>query len=831
VIRLIILGKNAGFCFGVKRAVDVVENNIYKKIVTLGPLIHNDCVVRSFEERGVRCVNNVDEVNKDETVIIRSHGVSPDIYEELDRKGINYIDATCPHVKRIHERVGEAKAKALPVIIIGEAGHPEVEGTIGWAGKDSFIVYTEEEVQKLPQFDKAVVVAQTTITEEKWNGILSALGGKVEEIMPFQSICSTTKERRNEAEEIAKKADAIIVVGGKLSSNTRKLYELCKKYCKNVYYIEHYKELLLEKIHTRDIIGIVAGASTPDSMIREVFDYMTENEKALPIDGEPASEMSAAADMAEEATEAADTAAGEPETVSETPETESEQTEKDKIETSGNTADKPAADAEEKIETSGNTADKPEASAEEKTDVSGNTAEEPEAGAEEKTDVSENAAEEPEPGADEKAKTSENAAEEPEAGADEKAETSENAVEESKSAEEPKPPTEKEVFLEGLEKVVRLKKGQIVKGNVVQITDEDVSVNIGYKTDGIIHKGEISLKEADPKDAFNIGDEIEAEVINLNDGEGNVLLSRKRIEKKLNWLKMKENVGSDTVYTCVVKKAVKGGVTTRVEGYSTFIPASHMDLKYVEDLKQFEGKEIEVTLIDADKRQERLVASHKNVLLKEKREKEDQIWNSFVKGEHIKGVVKRLTDFGAFVDVGGVDGLLHISDIAWSRIKHPSEIVNEGQELELLVLNVDPAKRKIALGYKQLQPKPWDLVPEKYHAGDIVTGKVVRIVPFGAFVQLEPTVDGLIHISQVSKRRLDKVEDELRLGDEVEVKILEVNADKRKISLSRKALLGAEESHAEKREKTAKEGDFKYEIPPVQESKVSLADFFPKKEE
>jgi 4-hydroxy-3-methylbut-2-enyl diphosphate reductase len=338
------------------------------------------------------------------------------------------------------------------------------------------------------------------------------------------------------------------------------------------------------------------------------------------------------------------------------------------------------------------------------------------------------------------------------------------------------------------------------------------------------------MSDINPKDVYNIGDEIEAEVINLNDGEGNVLLSRKRIEKKQNWVKMKENVGSDTVYKCVVKKAVKGGVTTKIDGYSAFIPASHLALKYIEDLKQFEGKELEVTIIDADKRQERLVASHKNVLLKEKREKEEQIWNSFTKGDRVNGVVKRLTDFGAFVDVGGVDGLLHISDLAWSRVKHPSDVVTEGQELELLILNVDPAKKKIALGYKQLQPKPWDLVPAKYHVGDVVTGKVVRIVPFGAFVQLEPTVDGLVHISQVSKHRLEKVEDELRLGDEIEVKILEVNADKRKISLSRKALL-ADEPSVEKKEKVESEEDFSYEIPPVQESTVSLADFFPKKEE
>ena len=193
--------------------------------------------------------------------------------------------------------------------------------------------------------------------------------------------------------------------------------------------------------------------------------------------------------------------------------------------------------------------------------------------------------------------------------------------------------------------------------------------------------------------------------------------------------------------------------------------------------------------------------------------------------------MKRLTDFGAFVDVGGVDGLLHISDLAWSRVKHPSDVVSEGQELELLILNVDSEKKKLALGYKQLQPKPWDLVPEKYHEGDVVTGKVVRIVPFGAFVQLEPTVDGLVHISQVSTHRLERVEDELRVGDEIEVKILEVNADKRKISLSRKALLAPEEPVVQKKEESDDEENYRYEIPPVQESTVSLADFFPKNEE
>ncbi len=720
---MVILAENAGFCFGVKRAVEAVEKHIDSRIVTLGPLIHNKDVVQSLEERGVRCVKSIDEVNAGETVVIRSHGATPDVYAQLYDKGIEHIDATCPFVKRIHERVREARDSGQHVIIVGEVGHPEVDGILGWAGDNSHAVYSVDDVAALSPIPEAVVVAQTTITQEKWQTILKALETKITRIIPFMSICSATQQRQNEAKEIAQKADTIIVVGGRQSSNTRKLFELCKRYCKNVYHIEHKSELLLEKMRVGDIIGIVAGASTPDTMIREVFDYMIENEKVLPVaEGEEiTTEETAANDMVETAEESASTA--------------------------------------------DETATSPEVSEEE----------------------------------NEKA---------PEA-----------------------PATEKDEFLEGLEKVVRLKKGQLITGNIVQVTDDDVCVNIGYKSDGIIHRNELSMQEIDPKEVFHIGDEIEAEVISLNDGEGNVLLSRKRVERKLNWQHIQENVGTDKLYKCTVKKAVKGGVTTKIEGYSAFIPASHLSLKYVEDLKQFEGKELEVTLIDADKKQERLVASYKGVLLKDKKEQEQKLWESFTKGQNIKGTVKRLTDFGAFVDVGGVDGLLHISDMAWNRVKHPSDVVSEGQELDLVVLNVDPAKKKIALGYKQLQPKPWDLVAEKYNVGDVVTGKVVRIVPFGAFVQLEPSIDGLVHISQICAHRLEKVEDELRIGDEIEVKILEVNAEKRKISLSRKALLPEVEKPMEKKEVIEREDNFHYEIPPVQESTVSLADFFPKKDE
>ena len=764
---MVILAKHAGFCFGVRRAVDAVEKNISQNLVTLGPLIHNRHVVSSLEARGVRCVQSVDDIQKGETAVIRSHGMPPEAYERLAALGIPIIDETCPFVKRIHDRVLEARDAGLPVIIVGEIGHPEIVGIIGWAGEDAHVVYSEEDVSALPDMDEAVVVAQTTLPEKKWEEMCALLHGKAAHLTEFCSICSATRERQDEAKEIAEKSDCVLVVGGKTSSNTQKLFELCKRYCKNTYHIEDINELSLEKMRFDGIIGIVAGASTPDTMIREVLNYMIENEKVLPIEGEEiASEVEAANDAVDESAEAASEASAAAEDATEA--------------------------SEETTETAA-----PEASTDEVTEAS-------------------------ETEADNATETSE----EPE-------EASAQASEEQTPTEPEKqePITEQDEFLEGLEKVISLKKGQLVKGNIVQITDEDVCVNIGYKSDGIIPKNELSLTDENAKDALTVGDEIEAEVISLNDGEGNVLLSRRRVEKKQNWIKMQENVGTDKVYSCVVKKAVKGGVTTKVDGYSTFIPASHLSLKYIEDLKQFEGQEIEVTLIDADKRQERLVASHKTVLLKEKKEKEAELWNNFNKGEHITGTVKRLTDFGAFVDVGGVDGLLHISDLAWSRVKHPSDIVSEGQEIEMLILNVDTEKKKIALGYKQLQPKPWDLVPEKYHEGDVVMGKVVRIVPFGAFVQLEPTVDGLVHISQVTTHRLERVEDELRLGDEIEVKILEVNADKRKISLSRKALLAPEDKPAERKEKFARDDHYNYELPPVQESTVSLADFFPKDEE
>lgn len=691
------VAKNAGFCFGVKRAVDAVNEIIgtYDHIYTYGELIHNRNVVSVLEKKGVKVAQSLEEIqpNVDSTVVvIRSHGIPKDIYENMQGNGYTVMDLTCPFVKRIHTKVTEAGD--IPVVIIGAADHPEVIGIRGWANGDTYVVNKPEDAAQLPSLEQALVVAQTTIPHELWDAVVEALKEKIKNIELFNSICDTTQKRQKEAETLAKESDVVLVVGGKHSSNTEKLYTLCKKNCPKTYYIENITQLSLENIRTHDIISIVAGASTPDWLIREVKAHMNEVEKV-----------------------------------------------QDAI-------------------------------------------------------------------------------------TEEKEESQEMLLENEENQEQTQ---ENEDFMAEIDKsFVYIKRGQLVTGTVVQISDNEICVNIGYKSDGIIKKENLTATgDASPEDMFKVGDEIEAEVVSLNDGEGNVVLSRKSIESKLKWKELVENLDTEKTYTVTVSRVVKGGVLAKLDGYDAFIPASQLSLKYVEDLSEFVGKELDVNIIEVDKRQRRFVLSHKNILQKEADEKEKELYTSFNKGDKVTGRIKQMTDFGAFIDIGGVDGLLHITDIAWVKPKHPSEVLKTGDEIEVLILNVDPEKKRISLGAKQLAPKPWDLVPEKYLVGDTVEGTVVRIMPFGAFISLEPTIDGLVHISQVTNRRLEKVEDELRIGDKVTAKILDVDAAKKRISLSIRALMQEEEKPKQK-EEGHREEKFQYEIPPIEGVSTTLADLFPK---
>ena len=331
--------------------------------------------------------------------------------------------------------------------------------------------------------------------------------------------------------------------------------------------------------------------------------------------------------------------------------------------------------------------------------------------------------------------------------------------------------------------LVQLRPGQVVTGTVVQITDDEVCVNVGYKADGLVKKSDLSSTDV------KVGDEIEVEVVKVNDGEGNVLLSQKNIINRKAWEEIVAKQEAGEFVEGVGKEAVKGGLLADVMGVRAFIPASQLSLRYVEKIEEFVGQTMTLKIIEIDKAKKRIVASRKAVLLVEEAERKKALWNTFEVGSIVKGVVRRLADFGAFVDIGGVDGLVHVTDLSWGRVKHPSDVVSVGQEIDVKILNVDPERERISLSYKQTQPRPWTVAGEKYPVGSVVEGKVVRITTFGAFVELEPGLDGLVHISQCALTRIAKVEDAVNVGDIVRVKVLDVNTEAKRISLSIREVL------------------------------------------
>ena len=336
--------------------------------------------------------------------------------------------------------------------------------------------------------------------------------------------------------------------------------------------------------------------------------------------------------------------------------------------------------------------------------------------------------------------------------------------------------------------LVQLRPGQTVTGKVVQITEDEVCVNVGYKADGLVKKSDLSTPDV------KIDDEIEVEVVKVNDGEGNVLLSQRNIVNRKVWDAIVAAYEAEEVVKGTGKESVKGGLIADVMGVRAFIPASHLSRRYVENIGEFVGKTMTVKIIEVDKAKHRIVASRKAFLAEEKK----KAWETIEKDQVVKGIVRRLTDFGAFVDIGGVDGLIHVTDLAWHRVKHPSDVVTPGQEVEVKITGVDREKERIQLSLKAMQPQPWDTAEEKYPVGSIVEGKVVRITTFGAFVELEPGLDGLVHISQCALRRIAKVEDAVQVGQEVRVKVLKVDKEAKRISLSiREALTEEVDYNAE----------------------------------
>jgi 4-hydroxy-3-methylbut-2-enyl diphosphate reductase len=703
----ILLAKNSGFCFGVRRAVEMAEQCAKegKTVYTYGNIIHNDSVVRELAEKGVHSVESLETLQAGDTLIIRAHGAPPAVYEACEECGISLIDATCPYVKRIHKIVERAAEEGNTVLIAGKANHPEVVGIRGWAGDNAFVLESEADVLLLPAMEKAVLVAQTTLPEETFLAIEKAIESRVDSPHALQicnTICDTTRDRQSEAEEISRRSKRMLVLGSKSSANTQKLVEICKKHCKSTENIDSIDKLLLDKLPSDDIIGIVAGASTPDRMIREVLQVMSEQEKTTieTIEAEAPAEEVVVPQVTEEVVAAVEA---------------------------------PKATVKAKPE--------------------------------------------PKP--------------------------------------EPKPEHEDSSdFASAFEKTMtRIHNGQVLEGTVISVVDGEVFVNVGYKSDGVIPMGELSSdSDVKAEDLFKEGDTIEVEVTKVNDGDGNVLLSRKNVESKKLWdeLLSQENI-EEKIFDAVGKEVVKGGLIADISGIRAFVPASQVSTKYIENLSEFVGKPMKLKVLEVDRQRKRIVASQKQVLIAEAAAEKHAKWELLIVGSKVDGVVRRIADFGAFVDIGGIDGLVHVTDAAWGRVKHPSDVFAIGQEIEVIILNVDVEKERVSLGYKQLQPKPWMLAGEKYAVGSIVEGKVVRIVPFGAFIALESTIDGLIHISQVSVHRIAKVEDELKVGDVVRCKVLEVSPEAKRISLSRKeALLEEDPALAEQLAAEKAERDRQY---------------------
>lgn len=321
----------------------------------------------------------------------------------------------------------------------------------------------------------------------------------------------------------------------------------------------------------------------------------------------------------------------------------------------------------------------------------------------------------------------------------------------------------------------QIRRGDIVEGTVIQVKNDGIMLNIGYKADAFIPISELTYENEAPD--FKIGDTLKVEVLKLENEDGNVLASKKRVEVLNTWEDLKKNFEENIPITGTVNKVVNGGVLSNVKGLRCFIPASHLDLRHIDNLEEFIGKDITMYILELDEKKRRLVGSRRNYLLEEQKNKRKEILNKLEVGQVVKGVVKNITNYGAFIDIGGIDGLMRIGEMSWGRIKHPSDIMKIDDELEVYITDFDKEKEKIGLSLKRLKPEPWTYVNDKYHVGDKINGGVTGVTEYGAFIELEPGLEGLLHKSHMNGRTVKK-------DDKLDVTIINIDADKRRISLS-----------------------------------------------
>ncbi len=649
------VAESAGFCFGVKRAVDAVYELLDsgKSVCTLGPIIHNPQMVEALNRRGVRIVSDPSEVSAEATLVIRSHGVPECVYDTLREQGIPYHDATCPFVAKIHKIVAEQSEAGKTVLIAGDAEHPEVVGIRGYCRGNSFVFSTEGELQKLmdetpfSSDEPLILVAQTTFHTDIWKKCSEIAKKHYTNLQIFDTICNATARRQAEAVALSQQSDVMVIVGGRQSSNTAKLRDVCQPHCRTVL-IETAAELSAEQFAGAHIVGLTAGASTPADIIKEVLSTMSE------------------------------------------------------IVNNSEVQEKEVAVAAETV----------------------------------------------------------------------------------KSFDEMS-------FEEALEASLQsLTTDERVRGIVIGIAPNEVQVEvIGRKQTGYIPADELSAEGGDPASLVKIGEELELLIMRTNDQEGTIMLSKKRVDAKKGWDTIVAAGESGEVLTGVITDVIKGGVLVASHGVKVFVPASHASVSRMEDLTPLLKTEVRFKILETNQARRRAVGSVRDVARVERKEKEEAFFAEAVVGQKYTGTVRSLTNYGAFVDLGGVDGMIHVSELAWKRIKHPSEVVSVGDVVEVYIRDLDVEKHKISLGYRRAEDNPFVVFTGKYAEGDVVTAKIVGMTTFGAFAQIMPGVDGLIHISQIANRRIEKPQDALKVGEEVQVKITGIDMETKRISLSIRALL------------------------------------------
>ncbi len=677
--REITVAAHASFCFGVKRAVEMLENalELGEKIFCLGEPIHNPSFIRAIRERGVRIISDKDleSLPRDALVFIRAHGIPREQTALLDAKGIKYIDATCPYVKRIHDAVASADDGTYTVIL-GDRKHPEVSGIMSHSRGPVFVYGSFEEAESraaedIPVGSPVIAVAQTTFATAEWKKFCEFFKKVYTNAKIFDTICRVTEERQAEILELAEKNDGVIVVGGKNSSNTQKLYALASSVCPLVLHIEdaqHITKQEIEAFSKCEKIVIAAGASTPPGIIQEVKKLMAENMKE-------------------------------------------------------------------------------EFSFEELLDQSFKT----------------------------------------------------------------------------------LNTGERVTGVILAVNPAEIKVDLGTKHTGILPYDEITTESGVVlEDEFHVGDTIDVICTKFNDVEGTVMLSKKRLDVSKHLAELQSAVESGETLYGTVKEITRGGVVVQVKTATVFVPASQCGLPKDADLSELKGKKVPLKIIEYNEQRRRAVGSIRNALRSQHKKEVEEFYATLEPGQKFKGTVRSLTNFGAFVNIGPVDGMVHITELSWGRLKPPSEVLSVGQIVDVYVKSVDPEKKRISLGYKTEENNPWNIFLAKYKEGDIIPVTVVSLMPFGAFAEIIPGVDGLIHNSQISDKPVSNPASVLKAGDKVDVKIIAIDRDKNRISLSIRAALDpdyvapeppkAKEKAEESAEENAVDDKAESEVPAEEET-------------